>query len=60
MAGRSLLLRPDNGDNRALLREVMQRPDVGDATIQGAAVRVILKEGSGADALRALPGATLS
>ncbi|EGT4349473.1 ABC transporter ATP-binding protein [Cronobacter sakazakii] len=59
MAGRSLLLRPDNGDNRALLREVMQRPDVGDATIQGAAVRVILKEGSGADALRALPGATL-
>ncbi|CCK01727.1 ABC transporter multidrug efflux pump, fused ATP-binding domains [Cronobacter sakazakii 701] len=27
MAGRSLLLRPDNGDNRALLREVMQRPD---------------------------------
>ncbi|NCH43102.1 ATP-binding cassette domain-containing protein [Cronobacter sakazakii] len=59
MAGRSLLLRPDNGDNRALLREVMQRPDVGDATIQGAAVRVILKEGSDADALRALPGATL-
>ncbi|KDP97161.1 multidrug ABC transporter ATP-binding protein [Cronobacter sakazakii] len=59
MAGRSLLLRPDNGDNRALLREVMQRPDIGDATIQGAAVRVILKEGSGADALRALPGATL-
>ncbi|ELY4869395.1 ATP-binding cassette domain-containing protein [Cronobacter sakazakii] len=59
MAGRSLLLRPDNGDNRALLREVMQRPDVSDATIQGAAVRVILKEGSGADALRALPGATL-
>ncbi|AZP34288.1 ATP-binding cassette domain-containing protein [Cronobacter sakazakii] len=59
MAGRSLLLRPDNGDNRALLREVMQRPDVGDATIQGAAVRVILKEGAGADALRALPGATL-
>ncbi|EOC0122633.1 ATP-binding cassette domain-containing protein [Cronobacter sakazakii] len=59
MAGRSLLLRPDNGDNRALLREVMQRPDVGDATIQGAAVRVILKDGSGADALRALPGATL-
>ncbi|EOU9577451.1 ATP-binding cassette domain-containing protein [Cronobacter sakazakii] len=59
MAGRSLLLRPDNGDNRALLREVMQRPDVGDATIQGAAVRVILKEGSAADALRALPGATL-
>ncbi|EOI5744312.1 ATP-binding cassette domain-containing protein [Cronobacter sakazakii] len=59
MAGRSLLLRPGNGDNRALLREVMQRPDVGDATIQGAAVRVILKEGSGADALRALPGATL-
>ncbi|ELY4300092.1 ABC transporter ATP-binding protein [Cronobacter turicensis] len=58
MAGRSLLLRPDNGDNRALLREVMQRPDVGDATIQGAAVRVILKEGSDADALRALPGAT--
>ncbi|EOI5715551.1 ATP-binding cassette domain-containing protein [Cronobacter turicensis] len=56
MAGRSLLLRPDNGDNRALLREVMQRPDVGDATIQGAAVRVILKEGSDADAL---PGATL-
>ncbi|WP_105588976.1 ATP-binding cassette domain-containing protein [Cronobacter sakazakii] len=59
MAGRSLLLRPDNGDNRALLREVMQRPDVGDATIQGAAVRVILKEGADADALRALPGATL-
>ncbi|ELY3467139.1 ABC transporter ATP-binding protein [Cronobacter universalis] len=59
MAGRSLLLRPDNGDNRALLREVMQRPDVGDATIQGAAVRVILKEGSDPDALRALPGATL-
>ncbi|EMA4136837.1 ABC transporter ATP-binding protein [Cronobacter turicensis] len=59
MAGRSLLLRPDNGDNRALLREVMQRPDVGDATIQGAAVRVILKEGSDAEALRALPGATL-
>ncbi|NUW57527.1 ABC transporter ATP-binding protein [Cronobacter turicensis] len=59
MAGRSLLLRPDNGDNRALLRDVMQRPDVGDATIQGAAVRVILKEGSDADALRALPGATL-
>ncbi|EOC1311702.1 ATP-binding cassette domain-containing protein [Cronobacter turicensis] len=59
MAGRSLLLRPDNGDNRALLREVMQRPDVGDATIQGAAVRVILKEGSDADALRTLPGATL-
>ncbi|EPR9104843.1 ATP-binding cassette domain-containing protein [Cronobacter sakazakii] len=59
MAGRSLLLRPDNGDNRALLREVMQRPDVGDATIQGAAVRVILKEGSDADALRALPGASL-
>ncbi|EOU1336757.1 ATP-binding cassette domain-containing protein [Cronobacter malonaticus] len=59
MAGRSLLLRPDNGDNRALLREIMQRPDVSDATIQGAAVRVILKEGSGADALRALPGATL-
>ncbi|ELY4058189.1 ABC transporter ATP-binding protein [Cronobacter sakazakii] len=59
MAGRSLLLRPDNGDNRALLREVMQRPDVGDATIQGAAVRVILKEDSDADALRALPGATL-
>ncbi|EKY3193145.1 ATP-binding cassette domain-containing protein [Cronobacter turicensis] len=59
MAGRSLLLRPDNGDNRTLLREVMQRPDVGDATIQGAAVRVILKEGSDADALRALPGTTL-
>ncbi|ELY4721873.1 ATP-binding cassette domain-containing protein [Cronobacter sp. 153480017-3] len=59
MAGRSLLLRPDDGDNRALLREVMQRPDVGDATIQGAAVRVILKEGADADALRALPGATL-
>ncbi|EPT6930924.1 ATP-binding cassette domain-containing protein [Cronobacter malonaticus] len=59
MAGRSLLLRPDDGDNRALLREIMQRPDVSDATIQGAAVRVILKEGSGADALRALPGATL-
>ncbi|WP_105607608.1 ATP-binding cassette domain-containing protein [Cronobacter sakazakii] len=59
MAGRSLLLRPDNGDNRALLREVMQRPDVGDATIQGAAVRVILKEGADADALRSLPGATL-
>ncbi|EKM0363137.1 ATP-binding cassette domain-containing protein [Cronobacter turicensis] len=59
MAGRSLLLRPDNGDNRALLRDVMQRLDVGDATIQGAAVRVILKEGSDADALRALPGATL-
>ncbi len=59
MAGRSLLLRPDDGDNRALLREVMQRPDVSDATIQGAAVRVILKEGSGADTLRALPGATL-
>ncbi|EPN1638102.1 ATP-binding cassette domain-containing protein, partial [Cronobacter sakazakii] len=59
MAGRSLLLRPDNGDNRALLREIMQRPDVSDATIQGAAVRVILKEGSDADALRALPGATL-
>ncbi|ELY6243771.1 ABC transporter ATP-binding protein [Cronobacter universalis] len=59
MSGRSLLLRPDNGDNRALLGEVMQRPDVGDATIQGAAVRVILKEGSGADALHALPGATL-
>ncbi|EKK4012687.1 ABC transporter ATP-binding protein [Cronobacter sakazakii] len=59
MAGRSLLLRPDNGDNHALLREVMQRPDVGDATIQGAAVRVILKEGADADALRALPGATL-
>ncbi|NCH74162.1 ATP-binding cassette domain-containing protein [Cronobacter sakazakii] len=59
MAGRSLLLRPDNGDNRALLREVMQRPDVGDTTIQGAAVRVILKEGSNADALRALPGAAL-
>ncbi|EMA8636544.1 ABC transporter ATP-binding protein [Cronobacter malonaticus] len=59
MAGRSLLLRPDDGDNRALLREIMQRPDVSDATIQGAAVRVILKEGSDADALRALPGATL-
>ncbi|MDI7691672.1 ATP-binding cassette domain-containing protein [Cronobacter malonaticus] len=59
MAGRSLLLRPDDGDNRALLREIMQRPDVSDATIQGAAVRVILKEDSDADALRALPGATL-
>ncbi len=59
MAGRSLLLRPDDGDNRALLREIMQRPDVSDATIQGAAVRVILKEGYDADALRALPGATL-
>ncbi|EPN9382050.1 ATP-binding cassette domain-containing protein [Cronobacter malonaticus] len=59
MAGRSLLLRPDDGDNRALLREIMQRPDVSDATIQGAAVRVILKEGSDADALHALPGATL-
>ncbi|ELY2621234.1 ATP-binding cassette domain-containing protein [Cronobacter malonaticus] len=59
MAGRSLLLRPDDGDNRALLREIMQRPDVSDATIQGEAVRVILKEDSDADALRALPGATL-
>ncbi|ELY5852175.1 ATP-binding cassette domain-containing protein [Cronobacter malonaticus] len=59
MAGRNLLLRPDDGDNRALLREIMQRPDVSDATIQGAAVRVILKEGYDADALRALPGATL-
>ncbi|WP_105644266.1 ATP-binding cassette domain-containing protein [Cronobacter malonaticus] len=59
MAGRSLLLRPDDGDNRALLREIMQRPDVSDATIQGAAVRVILKEDSDADAVRALPGATL-
>ncbi|EOL8956899.1 ATP-binding cassette domain-containing protein [Cronobacter dublinensis] len=59
MAGRSLLLRRDGGDNRALLREVMQLPGVGDATIQGAAVRVIVKEGADAGPLHALPDATL-
>ncbi|EPT8872362.1 ATP-binding cassette domain-containing protein [Cronobacter dublinensis] len=59
MAGRSLLLRRDGGDNRALLREVMQLPGVGDATIQGAAVRVIVKEGADAGPLHALPDTTL-
>lgn len=59
MAGRSLLLRRSGGDNRALLREVMQLPGVGDATIQGAAVRVIVKEGADAGPLHALPDATL-
>ncbi|EPX7410498.1 ATP-binding cassette domain-containing protein [Cronobacter dublinensis] len=59
MAGRSLLLRRSGGDNRALLREVMQLPGVGDATIQGAAVRVIVKEGADAGPLHALPDTTL-
>ncbi|ELQ6132917.1 ABC transporter ATP-binding protein [Cronobacter dublinensis] len=59
MAGRSLLLRRSGGDNRALLREVMQLPGVGDATIQGAAVRVIVKEGADASPLHALPDTTL-
>ncbi|EGT5712785.1 ABC transporter ATP-binding protein [Cronobacter dublinensis subsp. dublinensis] len=59
MAGRSLLLRRSGGDNRALLREVMQVPGVGDATIQGAAVRVIVKEGADAGPLHALPDTTL-
>ncbi|EOC0093169.1 ATP-binding cassette domain-containing protein [Cronobacter dublinensis] len=59
MAGRSLLLRRSGGDNRALLREVMQLPGVGDATIQGAAVRVIVKEGADAGSLHALPDTTL-
>ncbi|EKY3222157.1 ATP-binding cassette domain-containing protein [Cronobacter dublinensis] len=59
MAGRSLLLRRSGGDNRALLREVMQLPGVGDATIQGAAVRVIVKEGAEAGPLHALPDTTL-
>ncbi|EOE6860127.1 ATP-binding cassette domain-containing protein [Cronobacter dublinensis] len=59
MAGRSLLLRRSGGDNRALLREVMQLPGVGDATIQGAAVRVIVKEGADAGPLHALRDATL-
>ncbi|EOW6741784.1 ATP-binding cassette domain-containing protein [Cronobacter dublinensis] len=59
MAGRSLLLRRDGGDNRALLREVMQLPGVSDATIQGAAVRVIVKEGADAGPLHALPDTTL-
>ncbi|ELY3773274.1 ABC transporter ATP-binding protein [Cronobacter dublinensis] len=59
MAGRSLLLRRSGGDNRALLREVMQLLGVGDATIQGAAVRVIVKEGADAGPLHALPDATL-
>ncbi|EOL8936210.1 ATP-binding cassette domain-containing protein [Cronobacter dublinensis] len=59
MAGRSLLLRRSGGDNRALLREVMQLPGVGDATIQGAAVRVIVKEGADTGPLHALPDTTL-
>ncbi|ELZ8933563.1 ATP-binding cassette domain-containing protein [Cronobacter dublinensis] len=59
MAGRSLLLRRSGGDNRALLREVMQLPGVGDAIIQGAAVRVIVKEGADAGPLHALPDTTL-
>ncbi|EOV8145247.1 ATP-binding cassette domain-containing protein [Cronobacter dublinensis] len=59
MAGRSLLLRRSGGDNRALLREVMQLPGVGDATIQGAAVRVIVKEGADAGPLHVLPDTTL-
>ncbi|WP_336281833.1 ATP-binding cassette domain-containing protein [Cronobacter dublinensis] len=59
MAGRCLLLRRSGGDNRALLREVMQLPGVGDATIQGAAVRVIVKEGADAGPLHALPDTTL-
>ncbi|EOL8940999.1 ATP-binding cassette domain-containing protein [Cronobacter dublinensis] len=59
MAGRSLLLRRSGGDNRALLREVMQLPGVGDATIQGAAVRVIVKEGADAGPLHTLPDTTL-
>ncbi|WP_105738487.1 ATP-binding cassette domain-containing protein [Cronobacter dublinensis] len=59
MAGRSLRLRRSGGDNRALLREVMQLPGVGDATIQGAAVRVIVKEGADAGPLHALPDTTL-
>ncbi|MDI6424578.1 ATP-binding cassette domain-containing protein [Cronobacter dublinensis] len=59
MAGRSLLLRRSGGDNRALLREVMQLPGVSDATIQGAAVRVIVKEGADAGPLHALPDTTL-
>ncbi|ALB62158.1 ABC transporter multidrug efflux pump, fused ATP-binding domains [Cronobacter condimenti 1330] len=59
MAGRSFLLRRAHGDNRALLREALKLPGVGDATIQGAAVRVIIKDGADAGPLRALPDVTL-
>ena len=44
MAGRSFLIRPENADKRALQQRAVMLPEVSDAVIQGASLRVIVRE----------------
>ena len=54
LAGRSFRLEEVGGDRRALLAEALDLPGVGDGVIQGAGVRVVLRDGADTGAVQAL------
>ena len=45
--GRVFQLRGETGDKRALLARAIRRPEIVDGVMQGAAVRLVVAEGSG-------------
>ena len=54
LEGRSFRLENVGAERRAVLTEALDLPSVSDGVIQGAGVRVVLREGAQAEQLRAL------
>jgi len=54
LEGRSLRLENVGSQRRALLTEVLDLPSVSDGVIQGAGVRVVLRDGAAPDQVQAL------
>lgn len=56
MKGRSFLVSSPQENNRRLLRHLLRQPQVSDGMIQGRSVRLILKKGAQAEAIRQASG----
>lgn len=54
LRGRSFRLEPAASRRRQLLSEALELPDVSDGVIQGAGVRLVLRDGAGRSSLEAL------
>ncbi|HRO28215.1 MAG TPA: ATP-binding cassette domain-containing protein [Luteimonas sp.] len=54
LQGRSFRLEEVGAERRAVLSEALELPGVGDGVIQGAGVRVVLREGAVVDEVQAL------
>src|SRR5690606_38822150 len=56
LAGRSFRLEEVGDERRAVLAEALDLESVGDGVIQGAGVRLVLRDGADADEIQALAG----